>query len=285
MKNLALQLHEYFYNTRTERNASIALLLMSTTFFALPLFYPFLFPSEPPNDFSEFKETIIVATPDRAIAEKSQPKYQPNFRSNKSKAIPVELFKFDPNKVAKDELVRLGLSARTAQTLLNFRSKGGQFFKKEDLKKVYGLRSEDYERLKDWIVLEKKSQTYAAKEEVTKPTAVAVSEEVMEAPKPVYKKKEYVPVSIDINKATAEEWQQLRGIGPGYSKRIVKFRDYLGGFTSSAQVAQTYGLPDSTFQMIKPYLIESPVLKKIAVNKYNLDELKKHPYILSLIHI
>ena len=229
MRNLTLLLSEYFYNTRRERNASIVLTLVSAAFFALPAFYPLIFPSEPPTDFSEFKKTIIAVTPDRAIAENIQPKAQPNFRSNQPKAIPVELFKFDPNKVTKDELVRLGLSPRTAQTLLNYRSKGGQFFKKEDLKRVYGLRIEDYERLKDWIIMEKKQPAYAAKEEAPKPTAVAVSEEVVEAPKPVYKKKEYVPVSIDINKATAEEWQQLRGVGPAYSRKIVRFRDYLGG--------------------------------------------------------
>ncbi|NJL77073.1 MAG: helix-hairpin-helix domain-containing protein, partial [Saprospiraceae bacterium] len=38
-----------------------------------------------------------------------------------------------------------------------------------------------------------------------------------------------------------------------YANRIVKFREALGGFASVEQVAETYQLPDSTFQKIKPF--------------------------------
>ena len=46
------------------------------------------------------------------------------------------------------------------------------------------------------------------------------------------------------------------------------------------QVAETYGLPDSTFQKIKSRLvIGSSNVKKLNINNATLDELKVHPYL------
>ena len=45
-------------------------------------------------------------------------------------------------------------------------------------------------------------------------------------------------------------------------------------------MAETYALPDSTFQKIKDKLvIDNPSVKKININTATVDELKVHPYI------
>ena len=264
MRNLTPLFYEYFYYTRIERNASIVLVILCMVFFLLPNFYPYILPPKPPMDFSEFRAAVVAATAEKSIAKNDQVTEQPKFRNDARRVVPVELFKFDPNTVSKDELVRLGLSPRTAQTLINFRSKGGRFFKREDLKKIYGLRQEDYNRLEKWVSIQRKQADFSKEKwdekEVVMKAPEATIEEKRE--KPFYPKKEYEPVTIDINTATAEEWQQLRGIGPGYSKRIVNFRNKLGGFTSIGQVGETYGLPDSVFQKIVPFLTSSPISKK-----------------------
>ena len=72
----------------------------------------------------------------------------------------------------------------------------------------------------------------------------------------------------------------MPGIGPVLSKRIVSFRQKLGGFYSVDQVAETYNLPDSTFEKIKKYLLPgSKAIKKININSATIEELKAHPYI------
>ncbi|MEL7222270.1 MAG: helix-hairpin-helix domain-containing protein, partial [Bacteroidota bacterium] len=86
-------------------------------------------------------------------------------------------------------------------------------------------------------------------------------------------------VIIDINQATATQWQELRGIGPAYSERIVNFRDKLGGFVSVAQVAETYGLPDSTFQAIYLQLRPSAIFRSLSINHLGVGELAAHPYL------
>jgi len=88
------------------------------------------------------------------------------------------------------------------------------------------------------------------------------------------------PLKVDVNKATAESFQKLYGIGPAYSKRIVKFREALGGFSAVHQVSEVYGMPDSTFQSILPNLEISPViLHKMDLNTVSKDDLAMHPYL------
>jgi competence ComEA-like helix-hairpin-helix protein len=86
--------------------------------------------------------------------------------------------------------------------------------------------------------------------------------------------------SVDINQADTSAWATLPGIGSKLSLRIVNFREKLGGFYSIEQVAQTFGLPDSVFQRIKPMLLLSAMaIKKININKASEEELKIHPYL------
>lgn len=88
------------------------------------------------------------------------------------------------------------------------------------------------------------------------------------------------PVVVAINAADSAAWEALPGIGPVLAARIVRFRDKLGGFYSTAQVAETYGLADSTFKKIQSSLrADSVSLKKVNINKMDEQSLAKHPYI------
>ncbi len=174
-------------------------------------------------------------------------------------------FPFDPNTASEAELKRLGLSARVASNILKYREKGGRFRDAEGFSRVYGLSAGDYERLAPYIRIEK---TGAGPQGQGAPESRPVS--YVSSP---------AQALVDINQATAEEWQQLRGIGPAYARRIVAFRDKLGGFTHVGQVAETFGLPDSIFQGIRPRLQHSPVLRRIFINEADVQSLQAHPYL------
>ena len=60
---------------------------------------------------------------------------------------------------------------------------------------------------------------------------------------------------MDVNTATEEDWKTLPGIGEVLSKRIVKYRNAKGGFKNIDEVAKTYGISDSEFAVIRPYLV------------------------------
>ncbi|MBL0145686.1 MAG: helix-hairpin-helix domain-containing protein [Chitinophagaceae bacterium] len=99
-------------------------------------------------------------------------------------------------------------------------------------------------------------------------------------PEKTYDKLKYTPSVIDINSADTTAFIALPGIGSKLAQRITAFRDKLGGFYKIEQVAETFGLPDSTFQKIKPRLsVNSSAIKKYNINTATVDEMKTHPYI------
>ncbi|HEX6848542.1 MAG TPA: helix-hairpin-helix domain-containing protein [Chitinophagaceae bacterium] len=194
-------------------------------------------------------------------------KTKSSYESNLPKG---ELFSFDPNTISISEWKRLGLREKTIQTIQNYLSKGGHFYKSEDLQKIYGIRDEEYQRLKPFIIIESTSPKIIDK---------TVSSNSKDKTQPA---KTYTAryLSIDVNTADTSAFISLPGIGSKLALRIVNFREKLGGFYSVEQVGETYGLADSTFQKIKLYLkLENVSVNKININTATIDELKAHPYI------
>jgi competence protein ComEA len=174
------------------------------------------------------------------------------------------LFYFDPNTINEEGWKKLGLKEKTINTIQNYLSKGGHFYKPEDLKKIYGLRTNDYSRLEAYIKIE----SYRSED---KPAEYVKKEN---------EPKRFTYSVIDINTADTTTFISLPGIGRKLAARIVNFRDKLGGFYSISQIGETYGLPDSAFQKVKQYLrLENASVKKININTATVDELKAHPYI------
>lgn len=179
----------------------------------------------------------------------------------------VEMFYFDPNTLMTDGWKKLGIHEKTISTIQNYLKKGGHFYKAGDLKKIYGFHADEYERLEPYIKIE----TTAEKD--LNETATNNELKKKQSSKPKY------PV-IEINNADTSAFIALPGIGNKLAARIVNFRDKLGGFYSVDQIGEIYGLPDSTFQKIKPFLrLENAEVKKISINTATKDEMKSHPYI------
>ena len=276
-------LQQYSF-TRSERLALVIIAVLSIFFCILPGLYR-LYKAK-----SSTKQPIDTAWMELIKEEKQAPdkrKYRHSgFNEEKEKeARPVELFAFDPNTASLEELRQLGLKAWLAQRIINYRNKGGKFRHKEDLKKIYGLAQSDYNRLEPWIKIEepkgisKRTEKYVSAGHTDFGTDSPDSLKTKQPAYKPYQKRARERPLIDINQASVEDWQSLRGIGPAYSKRIVNFRNKLGGFYSVEQVGETYGLPDTVFQMIKPYLKASPILKPIDLNNADINTLTQHPYI------
>lgn len=187
-------------------------------------------------------------------------------------SVQQQLFTFDPNTASVNDLVRLGLKPRVAQTIINYRNKGGRFYKKEDLSKIYTLSEQDYKRLLPYIKIPEVNQRkYAAAANTHDPPGPDSSRRN-------YPRKQDQPVLI--NTAGAEELMQLRGIGNGYANRIIKYRESLGGYHKVEQLKEVYGMSDSLYEAIKPFIVVEPEhIKLIAINSSSEQELYKHPYI------
>lgn len=266
---------EYFSFTKKERNAIIILGLLALLFSLLPTIFPFLVK----NDIELVVDTaaqrelaaleILPGKNEYTAAYTDADLYQPKesrFEKYKREKVAGELFSFNPNTATTEEWKRLGLRDKTIQTIIKYRSKGGKFYKPQDLQRIYGLHTGEYERLLPYVQLAIQVKEIAGPAN----TSAEIKTE----------RKEYNMVVVDINSADTTTWKQLKGIGSAYAKRIVNFRTKLGGFVSVEQVGETFGLPDSVFQKVKQQLhLNNSTISQIDVNNSTIDELKAHPYI------
>jgi DNA uptake protein ComE-like DNA-binding protein len=176
----------------------------------------------------------------------------------------MEPFPFDPNTLDSTGWRKLGVSSRTARTIRNYVAKGGRFRNAGDLQKIYGLKKAAIDRLIPFV-------------RIAAPAASATFNNPGKAPVKYVKTP---PPIIDVNQADTLAFISLPGIGSKLANRIVNFRHKLGGFYSVQQVGETFGLPDSTFQLIKPRLQCTPAaIQKININTADVNTLKQHPYI------
>lgn len=171
------------------------------------------------------------------------------------------LFAFDPNKVNIQNLEEMGIPLWIIKIWINYLNKGGHFYRKEDLLKLYGMDAALYQQLEPYIEITPLPKQAAYKKEDKSPR---------EARR---------PVEVSINQADLAQWELLDGVGPALAQRIVSFRDKLGGFVHVEQVAETRGLPDSVFQKIKYQLIEEPIFRYLPINTADQAVLQAHPYI------
>jgi DNA uptake protein ComE-like DNA-binding protein len=144
------------------------------------------------------------------------------------------LFEFDPNQLRAAGWKKLGLNDKTVQTILHYREKGGRFRDPADLKKIWGMP----------LALANKIMPYCKIMDVEKTQL-----------KPVNEIPQKMPDTILINQVTAAELLLIPGFNKPLAARMVKFRDKLGGFKSIDQVRKTYGLTDSLFQLMAPFLV------------------------------
>lgn len=259
---------DYFTFTKWQRRAISLFLLLIIVAILLPVYYRWSHP-----EAASAAQPIVMQQVEELVAWQAKDSVDDYTASNENWREPsrkfttpsVTYFSFDPNTATADDWLKLGVRPKTVQTILNYRNKGGKFKKPEDLLKLYGLPKEQAEKLMPYVNI------------------TAASTE-----KPFYKKdsfaarpaytKNITPVDINLSDTTA--WIALPGIGSKLAARIVNFREKLGGFYSVNQVAETFALPDSTFQKIRSRLIlGSASVKAININTASADVLKTHPYI------
>ncbi|MBS1668797.1 MAG: helix-hairpin-helix domain-containing protein [Bacteroidetes bacterium] len=269
---------DYFSFTKKERVGALTLVALIILLLLAPKFFSSPKQQDSSLDFEQFKNEIAqlkssqqdsnrFAYNNKSSNSESHLVYREPF-SDGTETTPLKMFYFDPNRISEADWKSLGLRDKSIRTIRNYLSKGGKFRKAEDLKKIYGLEEKEYQRLLPFIKIEN-SDVKAPPEKREKENTHYI--------KP-YNPTEIKP--IDINQANEQQLTVLPGIGEKLAKRILGFREKLGGFYSVDQVGETYFLPDSTFKKINPFLkIGVFDCKKININQADAATLSAHPYI------
>lgn len=263
-------LRQYFTFNRRERNGILVLLVLIGVLLT-GLVIAELAVTETAYDFSGFNRMaagLRMREPVRASVRKDS--------AEKESRVPLvaeaagehsiyrkqELFYFNPNGLPVEDWMRLGLSRAQAESVKNFEAKGGRFRKKEDLRRLYVISPEFYLRVEDHIVIPPADNVSAS--------AVPVGVPALARP---------APGIVELNAADTAELMSLPGIGAVFARRIISYRNRLGGFERIEQLLEVFGFDADRFEQIRMLVKADPeYLSRININTIGADELKRHPY-------
>ena len=157
---------------------------------------------------------------EKSFVVRKQSSHAPEAMRIREKAAPrrVESFRFNPNTVTLEELVRLGFSERQAESILNYRAKGGRYRRPSDFAKSYVVADSVYKRLEPFIDIPR----------------------------------------IDINKADSATFETLPGIGPYFAAKMVSYRKALGGYSKPEQLLEIYHFDQEKYDGLKDLITCSP---------------------------
>lgn len=208
-----------------------------------------------------------------------------NRKGNVSYAQPMARharFAFDPNTADSIQLLRLGLQPWQVRSIYKYRAAGGVFSRKEDFARLYGLTKKQYEELAPYIRIGSDYQPAAdyygyGRSGYSNGTTKATRTESDTSRHYDYPHKLSATEHVNLNLADTNMLRRVPGIGPYWARRIINYRDRLGGFVSQKQLMEI----DAEFpQTAIPYLkITLGNVHKMNVNTLTLAELKRHPYI------
>ena len=152
----------------------------------------------------------------------------------------VESFPFNPNTVTLEELQRLGLSERQAESIGNYRSKGGRFRTKADFQKMYVVSDTLFARLEPYIDIPQ----------------------------------------LELNTADSSALVTLRGIGPWYASKILDYRDRLGGFWQKEQLLEIDGIDEARLSGFADEVTVDPAkIRRLDLWHAPDSLLARHPYL------
>lgn len=256
---------EYFYFNNSERKGIIVLLLLILLLIiakeSLIYFNPDPVFSRKNTDrlLAEIQESI-----DRGDSLNSILAIESHAK-NETDLDRIEPFQFDPNDLPIEKWQQFGLTEKQAQVIKRYESSGGNFRTKRDVKKMFVISDELFAKMEDHILLPDSISSIKNEFKVRKDSF------------PWRKKKE---VLVNINTADTASFKRLYGIGSVLSKRIVDYRDQLGGFHSKKQLKSIYGLKEEVLLKLDSQLVLDTIeIRQLNINSASADELKSHPLI------
>lgn len=228
-------LKNYLSLTKKEWNGLVILMVLIVAVWISPYVYQY-FHADNDVDTKGFSEAAA------RLQQVGQP----------ADTLPATLFQFNPNHLPDDQWRKLGLSDRQISMIDHYQAKGGRFYNKTDLRKIYAITDVDYKRLEPYISLPEGSEN----------------------------KQLAAPVIVELNSADSAKLTRIRGVGAGYAVLIRRYRDRLGGFYKKEQLKEITGIDSLTYLDILPQVkVDASLIKKININQVSMNNLQVFPYL------
>lgn len=189
-----------------------------------------------------------------------------------------ELFPFDPNDLPVDQWRRLGLSERQAAAIHRYEAKGGRFRTKQDLARMRVVDTALFRQWEPYVQLPDRAG-------LTGPTVSAYPDHgasttgAAARPAPAARAERTM---LELNAADSTALEALPGIGPAFTRAILKYRDRLGGFMDLDQLGEIrllQGKPDALERIQGMLTVDPASVRKIPINTCTAEQLGPHPYV------
>lgn len=260
-------IRELFNFSRKERNGILVLLFVIFVLIVIGKLMPLFIPSVK-YDFSQWDSEV------KTYFAKKEIKATDN--------VPDQSIAFDPNEVGYDGLVNMGMPSAVASNWVRYIEKGGRFKNKEDVKKIFGMTSALYEKIDSFIVIRsvaiptvnKRNAGYPVKGQNTETRKDTIAQ------RGYYKNEKKPIIIIELNSTDSLRLLEIKGIGPVFASRIIRYRNLLGGYYAVSQLKEVYGMKDENYSSVCQYFTVDPsAVKLINLNFSIIHDLGRHPYI------
>ncbi|GER59913.1 hypothetical protein ULMA_20210 [Patiriisocius marinus] len=178
-----------------------------------------------------------------------------------------KIYPFNPNFITDYKAYTLGMTTEQFNRLSNFRSKDQWINSIADFKRVTKVsdsvldKISPYFKFPDWVTHPKPRKQYPT--QFTKKATVVKS----------------FDQKIDLNEATADQLQAVRGIGPALSARIIKDRKRLDGFSTDDQLYGVWGIDaEVVVRVLGQFTVKTPKeILKIQINTASASDIATIP--------
>ena len=198
--------------------------------------------------------------------QRQQPRNHAYYQTEERKA---ELFPFDPNTADSTQLLRLGLQPWQVRNIYKYRAAGGVYRQPRDFARLYGLTLKQFRRLEPYIRI--KEEDMPAERYFYK------YEPIEERDTMKYPIKLQAEERIVLNRADTAQLRKVPGIGPYFARKIVEYRERLGGYYRVQQLLEIEDFPETAVDFF--IIPDDTQLRKLNINRLSLNELKRHPYL------
>jgi len=263
---MADKFKKFFNVPSTQRKGIYVLSILILMLILAPSIFKTFFAKSKVYNFEPFRKEIESFVL-RTKTVEANPIENFNFdNANKSIArSTIKPFEFNPNNLAAEEWMRMGFSQQQVKSIKNYESKGGKFYTKNDVKKMFAISDVEYQIIEPYILL---PESFSSNQNKNR------------------KKEERVIEIVELNSADTTMLQTLPGIGSYWARQIVWYRNKLGGFVNKSQLFEIQNFDNDRFNQIENYIDINPfIVKKININSCNLEQLRNHPYINNNIAI
>lgn len=261
---------EFLTFNKRERNGLFILSFLILVLICFNFWPIYLENNHPQPDFSNFEKSIKEFYNTSSENTPVLAAHSASLRDSLNNFIIPELFVFNPNTASDIEFQKLGLSSKQIKNIRNYLEKAGSFRFKEDFGKLYTIGDSLFEILQPYIDLPDKESYYASQKASSFNNQELSKQEIQKNHKTL----------LELNNADSLQLIAIKGIGPTFASRIIKYRNRLGGFQSVEQLMEIYGMKEEQYDLIKSQVKVNPtVIIKININTCTAQELKNHPYI------